>query len=87
MVSVGLGSRSSLTTTPAVVERRGRQAGRVRTALAASLSEILNPAGGDVLGWVGIEAQVAVVGVAEAAFELGPVVPGFLREPVAEGVS
>jgi hypothetical protein len=35
-------------------------------------SEIFDVAGGDVVGRVGVEAQVAVVGVAEASFELGP---------------
>jgi hypothetical protein len=43
------------------------------------LSEVFDVAGGDVVGWVGVEAQVAVVGVAEAALELGAVVPGGFR--------
>lgn len=34
------------------------------------------PTGGDVLGWVGVKLEVAVVGVAEASFEFGPVVAG-----------
>jgi hypothetical protein len=33
------------------------------------------PAGGDVFGWVVVELQVAVVGVAKSAFEFGAVVP------------
>jgi hypothetical protein len=35
-------------------------------------SEVFDVAGGDVVGRVGVEAQVAFVGVAEASFELGP---------------
>ncbi len=35
-------------------------------------SEVFDVAGGDVVGRVGVEAQVAVVGVAGASFELGP---------------
>ena len=35
-------------------------------------SEVFDVAGGDVAGRVGAEAQVAVVGGAEASFELGP---------------
>jgi actin-related protein len=33
-------------------------------ALTAGLLQILDPAGGDVLGWIGAEAQVAVISVA-----------------------
>ena len=35
-------------------------------------SEVFDVAGGAVAGRVGAQAQVAVVGVAEASFELGP---------------
>jgi hypothetical protein len=48
-------------------------------------SEVFDVAGRDVVGRVGVEAQVAVVGVAEASFEFGPVVAGCFREPVPEG--
>jgi hypothetical protein len=50
-------------------------------------SEVFDVAGGDVIGWVGVQAQVAVVGVPEAPLEFGAVVPGCFREPVPEGVA
>jgi hypothetical protein len=61
-------------------------AGVFHTVLTAGLSQILDPAGGDVVGWIGVEAQVAVVSVAEAPFELGPVMAGGFGEPVPECV-
>jgi hypothetical protein len=49
-------------------------------------SEVFDVAGGDVVGWVGVEPQIPVVGVAEASFQLSPIVAAGFREPVAEGV-
>jgi len=54
---------------------------------AVSVLEVLGPAGGDVLGRVGVEPQVAVVGVAESSFQFGAVVAGGGGEPVGEGVA
>lgn len=50
-------------------------------------SEVFDVANGDIVGWVGVQAQVAVVGVSEAPLEFGAVVPGGFREPVPEGVA
>src|SRR5271154_410415 len=50
-------------------------------------SEVFDVAGGDVVGWIGVETQVAVGGVAKASLQSGPVVAAGLREPVAEGVA
>ena len=47
------------------------------TDTAALRSQILDPTGGDILEWVGVEAP----------FKLGPVMAGFFRKPVPEGVS
>jgi alcohol dehydrogenase YqhD (iron-dependent ADH family) len=49
-------------------------------------SKVFNVAGGDVVGWVGVKAQVPIVGVTEASFQFSPVVAAGFREPVAEGV-
>ena len=68
----------------------GHQRGRccaAETCDAFLLVRGFDVAGGNVVGWVGVQAQVAVVGVTEAALELGAVVPGGFREPVPEGVT
>lgn len=41
----------------------------------------------NVVGRVGVQAQVAVIGVAEAAFEFGAVVAGGFGQPEGEGVA
>jgi hypothetical protein len=67
--------------------RRGARKKRVTGPKPCrSGSEVFDVASGDVVGWVGVQAQVAVVGVAEAAFEFGAVVAAGLRQPVSEGV-
>jgi hypothetical protein len=43
-------------------------------------------AASDVVRRIGVDAQVPVVGMAQAAFEFGPVAPGGLRELEGEGV-
>lgn len=49
--------------------------------------QVFGPTGSDVFGRGGVEAQVAVVGGAEAAFEFGAVVAGSGGEPVGEGMA
>ncbi len=54
------------------VGRHGLEILQLRARGKVERSEVFDVAGGDVVGRVGAEAQVAVVGVAEASFELGP---------------
>jgi hypothetical protein len=60
--------------------------GECRRADRGSL-QVLDVARGNVIGRVGVQAQVPVVGMAKPAFELGAVVPGRLRELERERVS
>ena len=56
------------------------------TVPRAGWSEVFDVACGDVVWWVGVQAQLAVVGVAEAPIELGAVVSrGFRGVRVASG--